>query len=175
MQAVFGCTIILVDWARLGLAADEEAALRAKVAALAAPRGGGRRHRRPGRMRWLRPMPGPTPRRAAPSPRRSRSRRIWWMRNAGTAGLRGPRGQRRRDPLLPPRTRPTWPTSTYVPPVRDNTASQASLKLGYVLGQDRYGAAYDISVKGNLFPFPDLPVGRLVETAPGSRPSSART
>ncbi|MEZ4559928.1 MAG: hypothetical protein R2854_26385 [Caldilineaceae bacterium] len=54
----------------------------------------------------------------------------------------------------------------YVPPVRDNTASQASLKLGYVLGQDRYGAAYDISVKGNLFPFPDLPVGRLVETAP---------
>ncbi|MBI3242468.1 MAG: CSLREA domain-containing protein [Chloroflexi bacterium] len=52
----------------------------------------------------------------------------------------------------------------YVPPVRDNTASQASLKFGYVLGQDAYGSSISISYKVNVFPIPDLPVGRLVET-----------
>ncbi|MGH2521700.1 MAG: Ig-like domain-containing protein, partial [Anaerolineales bacterium] len=52
----------------------------------------------------------------------------------------------------------------YVPPVRDNTASQASLKLGYVLSQDRYGAGLDISSKTNMLPLPGLAVGRLVET-----------
>jgi hypothetical protein len=53
----------------------------------------------------------------------------------------------------------------YVPPVLDDTASQASLKLGYFLSQDRYGSKVDLSLKVNLFPFPDLGVGRLVETA----------
>jgi hypothetical protein len=54
--------------------------------------------------------------------------------------------------------------SGYAPPVRDLSASQASLRLNYVLGQDRYGASVDVSVKGNSLPIPDLAVGRLVET-----------
>ena len=43
--------------------------------------------------------------------------------------------------------------------------SQASLKYGYVLSQDRYGALLDLSSKGNTLPLPGLAVGRLVETA----------
>ncbi len=54
----------------------------------------------------------------------------------------------------------------YVPPVRDSSASQASLRLGYILTQDRYGSAFELSSKVNALPFPDLPVGRLVETLP---------
>jgi len=53
----------------------------------------------------------------------------------------------------------------YVPPVRDASASQASLKLGYVLSQDRYGAKFDLSLRSSSLPVPDLAVGRLVETA----------
>ncbi|NJN84098.1 MAG: hypothetical protein HC802_18700 [Caldilineaceae bacterium] len=52
----------------------------------------------------------------------------------------------------------------YVPPVRDATASQASLRLGYVLGQDRYGADVIISFNDGTLPIPNLGVGRLVET-----------
>ena len=52
----------------------------------------------------------------------------------------------------------------YVPPVLDATASQASLRLGYVLGQDRYGASVELSSKSDTLPIPDLAVGRLVET-----------
>jgi hypothetical protein len=52
----------------------------------------------------------------------------------------------------------------YVPPVLDNTPSQASLKLGYALSQDAYGSSQDISSKESTFPIPDLPVGRLVDT-----------
>ncbi|MBK8901813.1 MAG: CSLREA domain-containing protein [Anaerolineaceae bacterium] len=52
----------------------------------------------------------------------------------------------------------------YVPPVLDATASQASLRLGYVLSQDRYGAAVELSSKIDTLPIPDLAVGRLVET-----------
>jgi hypothetical protein len=52
----------------------------------------------------------------------------------------------------------------FVPPVLDSTASQASLKLGYVLSQDRYGSAVDISINDHVFSLPDLAVGRLVET-----------
>lgn len=55
--------------------------------------------------------------------------------------------------------------SNYVPPVRDNTASQASLRLGYVLGQDEYGSNTAVSFKNSAIPIPDLAVGRLVETA----------
>lgn len=51
----------------------------------------------------------------------------------------------------------------YVPPVKDSTASQASLKLGYVLSQDRYGSRMDISLKEDEFPIPSMAVGRLVE------------
>ncbi len=53
----------------------------------------------------------------------------------------------------------------FAPPVRDNTASQASLKLGYVLSQDDYGAGTGISLKTDILPIPELAVGRLVETA----------
>ncbi len=52
----------------------------------------------------------------------------------------------------------------YVPPVRDSSASQASLRLGYVLSQDDYGAAIELDQKMTTFPVPDLAVGRLVET-----------
>jgi CSLREA domain-containing protein len=52
----------------------------------------------------------------------------------------------------------------YVPPVKDSTASQASLKLGYVLSQDRYGSRTEVSFKSTSLPLPDLAVGRLVET-----------
>ena len=52
----------------------------------------------------------------------------------------------------------------YVPPVLDFTASQASLKLGYILTQDAYGASLSVSSKTNELPIPDLAVGRLVET-----------
>ncbi|HWR64898.1 MAG TPA: choice-of-anchor Q domain-containing protein [Bellilinea sp.] len=53
----------------------------------------------------------------------------------------------------------------FVPPVLENTPSQASLKSGYFLSQDDYGAAFTISVKGDDLPMLDLAVGRLVETA----------
>lgn len=53
----------------------------------------------------------------------------------------------------------------YAPPVRDQTASQASLKLGYVLSQDVYGASTQVSLKDETIPVPKLAVGRLVETA----------
>ena len=52
----------------------------------------------------------------------------------------------------------------YIPPVLSTTASEASLKLGYFLTQDPYGAACDLSLKVSFLPLPDLGVGRLVET-----------
>jgi CSLREA domain-containing protein len=57
------------------------------------------------------------------------------------------------------------PESQYFPPVRDNTPSQASLKLDYVLSQDAYGSKFDISLNNSTYPIPELAVGRLVETA----------
>ncbi len=53
----------------------------------------------------------------------------------------------------------------FSPPVLDDTTSQASLKSGYILTQDLYGSSNEISMKSGTFPIPDLPVGRLVETA----------
>ncbi len=40
------------------------------------------------------------------------------------------------------------PESDFVPPVSDPTASQASLRRNYVLGQDAYGAKSDLTIKG---------------------------
>ena len=60
------------------------------------------------------------------------------------------------------------PESGYVPPVRDDSASQASLRLNYYLSQDAYGATTELQLKGVTLPVPDLPVGRLVETPPRS-------
>ena len=51
-----------------------------------------------------------------------------------------------------------------MPPVIDTSASQASLRLNNVLGQDAYGALTDLTVKGATLPVPDVAVGRLVET-----------
>ena len=53
----------------------------------------------------------------------------------------------------------------FVPPVLENSPSQASLKSGYFLSQDDYGAAFSLSIKGDDLPLLDLAVGRLVETA----------
>ena len=54
--------------------------------------------------------------------------------------------------------------ASYIPPLLNFNASQASLQLGYVLGQDAYGSQVDLSLKTNTIPIPDLAVGRLVET-----------
>ena len=53
--------------------------------------------------------------------------------------------------------------SNYVPPVDNNTASQASLRLGYVLGQDWYGTDVEITSKSGVVPVPQMQIGRLVE------------
>src|SRR4029078_8733852 len=52
----------------------------------------------------------------------------------------------------------------YRPAVQDPTASQASLRFGYVLTQDFYGAKNAISRFDHELYVPDLAVGRLVET-----------
>ncbi|HEY4666885.1 MAG TPA: tandem-95 repeat protein [Anaerolineales bacterium] len=57
------------------------------------------------------------------------------------------------------------PEQQYVPPVLDTTASQASLRLNYLLSQEDYGASVEISFGSDTIPVPDLAVGRLVETA----------
>ncbi|HEX2785017.1 MAG TPA: hypothetical protein VHN36_15645, partial [Ilumatobacteraceae bacterium] len=56
------------------------------------------------------------------------------------------------------------PESDYVPPTLASSASEASLRRNYVLGQDAYGAVDDLSLKGATIPVPDVAVGRLVET-----------
>ena len=63
-----------------------------------------------------------------------------------------------------PDTAGLGPESDYVPPVRDTSASQASLRLDYILSQDAYGTPTDLQLKGETVPVPDLAVGRLVET-----------
>ncbi|MFO1395520.1 MAG: choice-of-anchor C family protein [Burkholderiales bacterium] len=54
--------------------------------------------------------------------------------------------------------------SGYVPPVSSSSASEASLRNNYVLGQDAYGAPTQISLGVGDFPIPGVAVGRLVET-----------
>ena len=56
------------------------------------------------------------------------------------------------------------PESDFVPPADTASASEASLRRNYVLGQDAYGSESDLSLKGAVLPVPDLAVGRLVET-----------
>ncbi|HLI50367.1 MAG TPA: right-handed parallel beta-helix repeat-containing protein, partial [Thermomicrobiaceae bacterium] len=53
----------------------------------------------------------------------------------------------------------------FSPPVSDSSSSQASLKDGYVLTEDVYGAGTTLSLQANQFPVAGLAVGRLVETA----------
>ena len=57
------------------------------------------------------------------------------------------------------------PESGFVPPVESNSSSEASLRLDFVLSQDRYGSKTTISLPWNDFPVPGLAVGRLVESA----------
>lgn len=52
----------------------------------------------------------------------------------------------------------------YFPAVQEQTASQASLRLGYVLTQDFYGSFRPISRFDHVLYLPELGVGRLVET-----------
>lgn len=51
----------------------------------------------------------------------------------------------------------------FIVPVDDNSASQASLRLGYVLSQDAYGALCEVTDKLTTLPLADIPVARLVE------------
>jgi hypothetical protein len=57
------------------------------------------------------------------------------------------------------------PESGYFPPVKSTSASDASLRLDQVLGQDAYGSTTAVSVNSASVPVPGLAVGRLVETA----------
>ncbi len=57
------------------------------------------------------------------------------------------------------------PEQDYEPPVADDTASQAALRLNYIMGQDEYGSRITVSQGDGVIPIPDLAVGRLVETA----------
>ncbi|MBC8077572.1 MAG: hypothetical protein H7Y32_15970, partial [Chloroflexales bacterium] len=59
---------------------------------------------------------------------------------------------------------PLGPESDYVPPVSDDTPSQASLRSNYVLSQDGYGSTINLSLGDESFPLPGAAVGRLVET-----------
>lgn len=57
------------------------------------------------------------------------------------------------------------PENQYYPPVGDTSASNASLRDNYVLGQDEYGASVDLPISDLSLPIPDRAVGRLVSTA----------
>jgi hypothetical protein len=54
--------------------------------------------------------------------------------------------------------------SGYVPPVKSDSASEASLRNDFVLGQDAYGSSSELVLRSTAFPIPGLAVGRLVET-----------
>jgi hypothetical protein len=73
------------------------------------------------------------------------------------------------DDVIPyfrsPDQAPLGPESDFVAPVQDNTSSQSSLRLNYILSQDAYGAETSIASGSDELPIPDLAVGRLVETA----------
>ena len=58
------------------------------------------------------------------------------------------------------------PEQDYDPPVADDSASQAALRLNYILGQDEYGSRFSVSAGDGDIPIPELAVGRVVETAP---------
>ncbi len=53
----------------------------------------------------------------------------------------------------------------YVVPVAPETPSEAGLDFNLVQGQDGYGSSQEFSQAGYELPFPDLAVGRLVDTA----------
>ena len=55
--------------------------------------------------------------------------------------------------------------ANYFPPVREATQSQSSLRYAQVLSQDRYGSSCQIVLGTGPYDLPEIPVGRLVETA----------
>jgi hypothetical protein len=55
--------------------------------------------------------------------------------------------------------------SNYVPPVQNNNHSQSSLRYGQILTQDPYGSDCIINLSTGPYPYADLAVGRLVESA----------
>ncbi|MCB0033529.1 MAG: tandem-95 repeat protein, partial [Anaerolineales bacterium] len=55
--------------------------------------------------------------------------------------------------------------NNFNPYLLPDSPSQATLRLGYVMGQDEYGSEHEISFKSSAIPVPNLYVGRLVETA----------
>ncbi len=55
--------------------------------------------------------------------------------------------------------------SDYAPPVADDSAAQAALRLGYTLSDNDYGAKVLLVSRSDQMPVPDLAVGRLVESA----------
>ncbi|NJN16320.1 MAG: CSLREA domain-containing protein, partial [Oscillochloris sp.] len=55
--------------------------------------------------------------------------------------------------------------SEFSPPVQNESAAEAALRLGYIIGQDEYGASVAINFGTTHLPIPDLAVGRLVENA----------
>ena len=62
-----------------------------------------------------------------------------------------------------PDTASLAPEVNFFPPVKADSASEASLRANYVLGQDGYGSSQTITVGPVDFPVPGIPVGRLVE------------
>lgn len=55
--------------------------------------------------------------------------------------------------------------ANYFPPVKDGTPSQAGLRYAQVLSQDRYGSSLQVVLATGPYDLPEMPVGRLVETA----------
>jgi hypothetical protein len=54
--------------------------------------------------------------------------------------------------------------SNYIPPVIDSTHSQSALRYGQVLTQDAYGSKCELNLITGPYAYPELSVGRLVET-----------
>jgi len=55
--------------------------------------------------------------------------------------------------------------ANYFPPVKDATQSQSALRYGQVLTQDRYGSSCQVILATGPYDLPEIPTGRLVETA----------
>ncbi len=60
---------------------------------------------------------------------------------------------------------PIGKESEYNIPILQNNISHAALVFDYILSQDAYGSDKSIQLQENELPIPNLPVGRLVETA----------
>ncbi len=55
--------------------------------------------------------------------------------------------------------------ANYFPPVQDATQSQSALRYGQILTQDRYGSSCQVVLATGPYDLPEIPTGRLVETA----------